>query len=167
MTTTAAQARAFELMRQFGLIDAGWRFAWDRAVRRFGRCSYVRKTISLSIKLVVLNRDEDVEDTIRHEIAHALIGPGFGHGHVWKAKARAIGARPRACATAAEGKRTLQGSIVATCWTCGNVVRRHRVSRRKTACGACCNKYNGGRFSERYLLTFRRESARAVIREAV
>ena len=35
-------------------------------------------------------------DTILHEIAHAIAGANAGHGPVWKAVAKRIGAAPRA-----------------------------------------------------------------------
>lgn len=33
----------------------------------------------------------DLENTILHEVAHALVGPGFGHNQTWMEKAREIG----------------------------------------------------------------------------
>ena len=38
------------------------------------------------------NADKDqINDTILHEIAHALVGPGNGHNLKWKKKAKEIG----------------------------------------------------------------------------
>ena len=35
--------------------------------------------------------DEEVKNTLLHEIAHALVGPGHRHNRVWRQKAREIG----------------------------------------------------------------------------
>ncbi len=47
-------------------------------------------------------RNEQVRDTVLHEIAHAIAGPEAGHGPLWKATARRIGATPRARACESE-----------------------------------------------------------------
>jgi predicted SprT family Zn-dependent metalloprotease len=85
---------ARELMSRFRLV--GWKFRFDRERRAFGTCSYQLKTIRLSLPLVELNPEDEVRDTILHEIAHALVGPGHNHDDIWKAKCRQIGARPEA-----------------------------------------------------------------------
>ncbi|MEX0886831.1 MAG: SprT-like domain-containing protein [Phycisphaeraceae bacterium] len=102
-----AERLALSLMRQHGLIDAGWRFRWSRGKRqlgaaqvrprrdaRTGQVTYVR-TIRLSQHLVQLNPDAEVRDTILHEIAHALVGVEHGHDAAWRAVCRQIGARPQ------------------------------------------------------------------------
>lgn len=67
------------------LRDRGWTFRWDRAVKRAGCCHYSTRTITLSrpIFTIEANRDEAVE-TLLHEVAHALAGPGSGHGPLWR-----------------------------------------------------------------------------------
>lgn len=54
-------------------------------------------TIELSGYIVRLPR-EDIIDTIRHELAHAVAGPKEGHGRLWKEAAVRLGARPHRCA---------------------------------------------------------------------
>ena len=49
-----AQELARELMRRHGLFDAGWRFRFDHARRRFGCCRYGPKLITLSRPLTLL-----------------------------------------------------------------------------------------------------------------
>ena len=44
-----------------------------------------------------LHSDDEVLDTILHEIAHALVGPQHGHDAVWRAKAREIGCTGERC----------------------------------------------------------------------
>lgn len=95
METKLAEGLAKGLMSQHGL--AGWRFRWDRAVRRLGLCNYRTKTISLSYPLASLNPDYQVKNTILHEIAHALVGSMNGHNNVWRAKAMSIGCNGERC----------------------------------------------------------------------
>ena len=40
--------------------------------------------------------EEQIRDTVLHEIAHAIAGREAGHGLLWKVTARRIGATPRA-----------------------------------------------------------------------
>jgi predicted SprT family Zn-dependent metalloprotease len=119
---------AHRLLEEFGLTKQGWKFKWDYAKRRAGRCSYHKKLISLSIYYVRLNIDsnlDDVIDTILHEIAHALIGPGMHHGPEWQEMACRVGARPVACYDVATVKMP-EGQWVAECKGCGKTFRRHR-----------------------------------------
>ena len=84
------------LLADFGCD--GWRVEIDpRATRRFGQCRYSTKAIGLSRKLVALNDEATVSNTIRHEIAHALAGPNAGHGPLWRAQCAVTGARPERC----------------------------------------------------------------------
>lgn len=80
----------------------GWTFKKSRAKRRYGYCRYKTKTISVSPRLLNHASKEQIIDTVLHEVAHALVGPGYGHGHVWKNMARKLGANPKACADGKE-----------------------------------------------------------------
>src|SRR5690606_31200865 len=132
---------------QIGGTD--WQFEFDNAVRRFGCCHWRAKKITLSRKLVQLNDEARVRNTILHEIAHALCGARVGHGRQWVQMAKAIGCdgnRLYSMAVVETPKRKYQG----TCPSCARVIQAHR--RNKIACGRCCNNYNGGRFTEKYLI---------------
>jgi hypothetical protein len=72
-----AEQLAIRLMKEFGLAST-WRFEFDNAKRRFGCCHRSQNLISLSRILVEKNTQSEVEDTIRHEIAHALCPPREG-----------------------------------------------------------------------------------------
>ena len=87
---------ALSLMRKYGLND--WNFEFNRSKRSLGKCTYSTKTISLS-KYFVNNNGEldEIEETIKHEIAHALCRPEDGHGPNWRKVALSIGSN---------GKRT-------------------------------------------------------------
>ena len=93
---------AFDLLQQemgaHGLIDLGWSGKMDDAKKRFGLCQMNSKEISLSSPLAKLNSEDEVRDTILHEIAHALAWELYhencGHDERWQAICRRIGARP-------------------------------------------------------------------------
>jgi predicted SprT family Zn-dependent metalloprotease len=93
---------AKKLMRKHGLLKQGWSFKWDHAKRRYGCCNYTEMTIQLSKYLTRTVTIAEVEDTILHEIAHALVGPGYGHGWEWKEMCMQIGAVPERCKQAEE-----------------------------------------------------------------
>jgi len=71
----------------------------DNARRRAGCCKVNEKIISLSRHHLSNNPREVIEDTIRHEIAHAIAYHCYkdiGHGKNWRAIAKKIGATPKA-----------------------------------------------------------------------
>ena len=82
-------AMALETMRAHGLRT--WRFKLDGSTRRAGCCNYHDKMISISFDLARSASEEDIRDTILHEIAHALVGKRHNHDAVWRAKALEIG----------------------------------------------------------------------------
>jgi predicted SprT family Zn-dependent metalloprotease len=145
---------ARELLDQHGLRS--WRFRFDRAVNRFGSCHHHRALITLSAPLTVLNPEGEVRDTLLHEIAHAIAGPKAGHGAEWKKYAAVLGARPQRCYD--ERVRAPLARYVASCPQCRREYYRHRVPSGKKACIDCCTRWNGGRFTEQFLLDFRKSS---------
>ena len=150
MSPQTAVEFARELMREYGL--QGWRVALDGAVRRFGACRYRDKSITLSARLVQLNSEAQVLDTILHEIAHALAGPGKGHGAEWARIARSIGCSASRCYSAQDTQQPAPRYLL-RCGNCGHTTTRYRLKGRASACLACCNRFAGGRFDERFLLT--------------
>lgn len=91
------------LLNEYDLTPQGWSIAWDaRAQRRLGQCRYREREIGLSKPNFTRIENRYLADnTIRHEIAHALVGGHAGHGPAWQAMCRLVGAEPRTCAEVA------------------------------------------------------------------
>lgn len=98
---------ARSLMREFGLN--GWGFG-IRPVSMpplypgcppdplYGIALHEPKLILLDPLHVVYDEDGEIEKTIRHEIAHALLPAGAGHGSEWVEMAKRCGIpNPAAC----------------------------------------------------------------------
>lgn len=134
MNAHEAVTLALDILDTYHLTD--WHVQLDRSVRRFGVCRHRTKTIGLSRALVELNDRAEVEDTIRHEVAHALAGPDAGHDQHWKNMARHTGARPERCYDSAQVV-AVQAPLALVCDTHGIIARRHRRARGMFACRQC------------------------------
>lgn len=75
---------ANDLIELHGLADDGWRFEWHRAATKAGMCHYGPKLITLSRPTLEHRTMDQIKNTILHEVAHALVGIGHGHGNVWR-----------------------------------------------------------------------------------
>ena len=112
MDTFQAKNLALSLMDEHGLLNAGWNFKWSKAKYALGTCIHSYKIIKLSIVYAADTTEENVKDTILHEIAHALIGSFHGHDNTWKAKCIEIGANP---VRSSKSYNVPQGKYVITC----------------------------------------------------
>ena len=119
---TSVQQMAHSLMQEHGLT--GWRFRLDHARQRCGACHFNSREITLSRHYVADNDLTDIRATILHEIAHALCGPGVGHGEKWRCTALRIGASTEVTHSTA---RMPEPSWHLQCINCNSIVaRRHR-----------------------------------------
>ncbi len=91
----AIRKLAEDLLAEHGL--KGWCFAFDHAPRRAGCCDYRRKRISLALQFARRACEEEIRDTLLHEVAHALVGRKHHHDAVWQAKAQEIGGSGERC----------------------------------------------------------------------
>lgn len=91
----ALALRARSLLEQHSLT--GWSFQFDNGRKRAGCCQYGTKVISLSYAFARQAAEDELTDTILHEIAHALVGKVHNHDEVWRTKAIELGCSGRRC----------------------------------------------------------------------
>lgn len=136
-----AKALALDNMDKHGLLSKGWKFEFDNAKTRFGRCEFVRRRITLSKVPTRANSEADVLDTILHEIAHALEWIRHGtHGHkrLWKLICMEIGARPVRCGKVIDPVEVgAPFTLDCTSSSCNNSGARWRKTRTRFRCGVC------------------------------
>uniref|UniRef100_A0AAU6R709 SprT-like protease n=1 Tax=Micrococcus phage Olihed TaxID=3092209 RepID=A0AAU6R709_9CAUD len=121
MNTSQIATLARQLLAQYGLDRQGWTFAWDNGKRRAGACHYRTRTISASKYILPTASDEEVRETLLHEIAHALT-PGHSHDAVWAAKLREMGGT----GARTHSMETVEGRYDLTCSNCGVIGNRHQ-----------------------------------------
>ena len=113
-----------------------------------GMADYWNWTVKISIPYHDLHGwDGEFTDTLLHEMIHLWLsqaGRPAGHGPEFRAMARKLGC-PR-YAKRMPPRRALQYR----CGTCGREVEYRRKVR--LACRPCCDRFNGGRFSKKFLL---------------
>lgn len=138
--------RAHELIRMH--LDARWTFAFDHAKKRAGLCNYTEHRISVSRYLAQRHAEDDVHQTLLHEVAHAMAGHAEGHGAEWQRIARELGYT---------GGATHRGEVAAEFarWSgrCPNgheFLRFRRPSTRAASCARCSRT-----FDRRFLITWR------------
>ena len=135
MQLQTAQDLALRLMQEHGITDDGWTFRWSHGKQTLGTASYGRKKITLSHYHATLNDEDAVRDTILHEIAHALAGPGNKHNHIWRAWCRRIGAKPERCDTTCNVPLPRYRTV---CPVHGTVSTQYRRRRSTVLAGRMC-----------------------------
>lgn len=140
MSLEEAKELALQLMKQHGL-EYRFRFEFDNSKNRFGSCRFNPRFITLSKHLVLLNDYEVVKNTILHEIAHALVNPGYGHNWVWRQKALEIGCDGERCYDINKVK-SVEGRLKAKCPKCDYVHTKHRMPRKTKSCGKCSKVFD-------------------------
>jgi len=115
-------------------LGKDWSFAMDHARTRLGCCHYEEKKITCSAYLVAYLADDEVEQVILHEIAHALVGHAAGHGKKWVRQAQALGYTGGRTIDVPEAR--LSARWLGRCGA-GHEVLRHRRPSRTVYCGAC------------------------------
>jgi predicted SprT family Zn-dependent metalloprotease len=156
-TTWTIDIYRHQLPRNISLKSLGWKFEFNSIKRAAGLCSKNEKTIYISRWLLEQNlaKGLEFEDTLRHEIAHAIdfeIRGTSDHGRVWKLIARQVLCTAERCFKSDQIAVTETTKYTLICDTCGTKSARHKVTKRKGACVKCCNAYNNGRFSEKFLV---------------
>lgn len=133
MNRTAYRRLARTIMNEHGL--QGWTIIWSRAKRTHGRCYFGRRALEFSEVAFDHIGEDEVRDTILHEVAHALAGHAAGHGPAWKRIHRQIGG------TGGQYVSTAAREAIPTAWegrcpVCDTVTsKQHRAPLRVKACG--------------------------------
>lgn len=136
MYPTEARILSDLYLEEHGLLQQGWRTVIDsRPKRRLGQCRYSRKEIGLTKVYCLMNPENQIEQTILHEVAHALLGPGNGHSKRWKYTFVNIGGKwkyARSCNDA--NMPTVQKKVnwVGVCEICGKTFTRNRRPKRSS-----------------------------------
>lgn len=119
----------------------GWTFKWSNARFQYGCCYISQKIIRISKPLVMLNPWEQTQDTVLHEIAHALAGPKHCHDEYWKKICVEIGAKPERCYGSEVNVPVAK--YYAICKKCGKVYTRNRKPlKRRYSCGKCSHGFD-------------------------
>jgi predicted SprT family Zn-dependent metalloprotease len=131
LTLAVVRELARSLLDVNGLAD--WSVRFSRSKLTLGRCLFDARAIEVSAHFVQHNGADAVRDTVLHEIAHALVGPGHGHDAAWRAMCQRVGARPERLSFEAVMP---EGRWQAVCPGCG--LRHHRYRRPKRMKGWFC-----------------------------
>lgn len=136
MDLTQAFTMAEQLVAEHGL--EGWQVQYDGAKRRAGICRYAQQVIGLSAPVTMLHGEDEVRDTVLHEIAHALVGPRHGHDRVWRQVALRIGCSGARCVDSESAR--VEGAWLGVC-PAGHAHDRHRRPERVMTCRRCSPRF--------------------------
>lgn len=106
-----------------------WKFVWNNRTSNntFGICKYKTKEIHINKRFALIEKEEEVIDTIIHEVAHALTR-GAGHGERWKAKCIELGCSDEQFKNLDKETLNKLARYKGVCPTCGHEI----YSSRKT-----------------------------------
>jgi SprT protein len=162
------QDRAQSLLRALdaGILTDRVQVEWNERMRTtVGRADFRRCLISLNPALQEFGPAE-IDRTLRHELAHLLAHCRFGkrriepHGREWRNACCDLGiSGERAGHTLPLVGRSLSRRFVYYCQNCQGHFPRVRRIRRATACLACCRKFSGGNYDERFRLRLVKSSS--------
>ena len=150
---------ARELLRSSGSVALAGRVKvrWNPRMRSTaGMASATKALVTLNPRLVEFGWEE-IDRTLRHELAHLLAQERAGrrriapHGREWQRACEALGlADEKRCHDLPLPRRNLPPRHHYRCPSCTVVIGRVRPLRRKSACLACCRRHNRGRYDERF-----------------
>ena len=158
-TEAALESTARRLLEGLGCraLAKQVRVRWNRRLRTTaGLANYMQWTVSLNPRVVVFGMEE-VDRTLRHELAHLLARYRAGrrriqpHGAEWRQACLDLGLNgEKRCHELPLPRRRVTRKVLYRCRHCQAEVRRVRPFRRAVACLKCCKEFNRGRYDERY-----------------
>jgi predicted SprT family Zn-dependent metalloprotease len=153
------QSKARELLRAVGCAGLAERVVvrWNQRMRSTAGTAHPGKSlVNLNPRLREFG-DDEIDRTLRHELAHLLAHHRAGcrriapHGAEWRAACAALGVAGEArCHDLPLPRRKLAARHRYRCPGCGVVIDRVRPMRRRFACLACCRAHNRGRYDPRF-----------------
>jgi predicted SprT family Zn-dependent metalloprotease len=121
-----------------------------------GLANYQKRAILLNPALREVG-DEEIDRTLRHELAHLLAASRHPHrrlaphGPEWRQACADLGIPGEdRCHALPWTRRQQRRKFFYQCPVCGVVVARVRELRGRSACLSCCRHFNGGRYDERF-----------------
>ena len=154
------RAKARQMLLSLGAkrIADQIRVEWNTYLRTAaGRADYRQKLISLNPRLVA--HPEEIDRTLRHELAHFLAQFRAGrrrispHGAEWQQACRDLEIPDeKRCHTLPFPPRRYEPRFIYRCPKCRRDFPRVRKIKRTVACLACCRAHNGGGFDARFQL---------------
>lgn len=155
----ALTKRCRDLLHEAGAGELAARVTarWNPRMRSTAGTAFLAKAaITLNPRLREFG-PEEIERTLRHELAHLLASHRAGkrrippHGAEWRQACAELGLRDeQRCHTLPLPRRTLARPHLYRCPGCGIELRRVRPLRRCVACAMCCRVLANGRFDERF-----------------
>lgn len=150
---TAAALGMHELARKV-------RVSWNPRMRTTaGRAWWPHRSIEMNPKIKDI-ADAQIWRTLKHEFAHLVAYERCGrrridpHGPEWRAACAELGiADETTYHTLPLRSRKMKRSHFYSCPSCLTVIARVRPFRRAVACYACCRKFSGGIYDNRFRLT--------------
>jgi SprT protein len=154
------EKRAQSLLASAGAAALVPQVVWNARMRSTAGMAYPRRNlVTLNPRLREFG-DEEVDRTLRHELAHLLAHHRAGrgriapHGPEWARACRDLGLVDEArCHNLPLPRRQMTARHFYRCPSCAMELRRVRPLRRKSACLVCCRQHNGGRYDPRFQFT--------------
>ena len=152
-------AKCVELLAPHGCpaLAERVRVRWNPRMRSTAGLARIENSlITLNPRLVEFG-DEEIDRTLRHELAHLLAHFRAGrrriaaHGREWRKACADLGMPgERRCHDLPLPRRQLTRRHIYVCPVCRTEVRRTRPFRRPSACLSCCRTHNRGRYDKRF-----------------
>jgi SprT protein len=158
-SAASLQETARNLLRSVGRDELAncVRVRWNPRMRSTAGTAFPAKSlITLNPRLIEFGAEE-IDRTLRHELAHLLAHHRAGrrriqpHGAEWQKACTDLGlVDEKRCHDLPLPRRKIARRFIYRCPNCAVELHRTRPFRRKSACLACCRRFRGGRYDEKF-----------------